>query len=132
MADYNTLAGKSDQRIYDALNATAVPWAEKRGQVLFRGGAHGPSSPDPLYQGHLSPEQLFALVPGGEGLAAATREAMYECAMTSQRVELAVWANSAANPLRDKVDAKLTGLDVDGGSRRALLGRGLGNLIRAS
>ena len=131
LADYNTLAGLSDQRIYDALNATAVPWAEKRGQVLFRGGAHGPHSPDPLYQDHLSPEQLFALVPGsGEGLAAATREAMYECAMTSQRVELAVWANSAANPLRDKVDAKLTGLDVDGGSRRALLGRGLGKCQR--
>ena len=131
LADYNTLAGKSDKRIYDVLNATAVPWAEKRGQVLFRGGAHGPHLPDPLYQDHLSPEQLFALVPGsGEGLAAATREAMYVCAMTSQRVELAVWANSAANPLRDKVDAKLTGLDVDGGSRRALLGRGLGKCQR--
>ena len=119
LADYNTLAGKSDKRIYDVLNATAVPWAEKRGQVLFRGGAHGPSSPDPLYQDHLSPEQLFALVPGsGEGLAAATREAMYVCAMTSQRVELAVWANSAANPVRDKVDVQLTG--VGGDSRRGL------------
>ena len=119
LADYNTLAGLSDKGIFDALNATAVPWAEKRGQVLFRGGAHGPHRPDPLYQDRLSPEQLFALVPGGgEGLAAATREAMYECAMTSQRVELAVWANSAANALRDKVDVQLTG--VGGDSRRGL------------
>ena len=131
LPDYNTLAGKSDMRIYAALNTTAVPWGEKLSQVLFRGGAHGPHAPDPLYEDRLSPEQLFALAPGGgEGLAAATREAMYECAMTSQRVELTVWANSPANALRDKVDAKLTGLDVDGGSRRALLGQGLAKCHR--
>ena len=102
--------GESARRIRDTIDATVkrpVPWEKKHDTVLFRGGSHGFGSE--MYQRDgLTDAQALALL-GAEGADPARAEVALESARSNQRVELAVWANSPANELRDHLDVKVMG-----------------------
>ena len=111
MPDADTLRGIGDQKIRSVLRGAPRPWSEKRTGVLFRGRPHGQNARDPAYEHRLEEDELSILVPGSLDLDAATWNAVHECIGTSERLELAVWANSPNNARRDLVDVQLTGWD---------------------
>ena len=107
MPEHDTITGESARRIRGTIHDTKVhhrgPWKKKHDKVVFRGGPHGFGS-DMYQRDGLTDAQALALL-DAEGVDPARAESALECARMNQRVELAVWANSPANELREHVEA---------------------------
>ena len=86
-----------------------MPWGEKADRVVYRGGPHGSGEPN-LYEGRLAADELAALLDPAGREPAERLDALVACSRTIPRLELAIWANSPANPERGRLDVQLTKL----------------------
>ena len=113
LPEYDTIKGQADQKIREVLAVARdrpVPWGEKADRVVYRGGQHG-SGPAALYEGRLAADELAALLDPAGREPGERLDALVACGRTIPRLELAIWANSPANPERGRLDVQLTKLD---------------------